>query len=102
MQRVRLRVFAFVIGLTLATVGVVSWAALPLWPVVGVAVAAAAVAVNTMTARLKHPTCWSCGSDVSGLPAGQYGVICQQCGSINQRLPLDDASDGESGPTIQA
>jgi rRNA maturation endonuclease Nob1 len=53
-------------------------------PVVGVAFAAAAMAVNSMTARLKHPICHGCGEVLGNAPAGSYGVVCPSCGSLSQ------------------
>lgn len=87
MHKVRLRVLAFMVGVGLAVFGAVSLASLPFWPVFGVAVAAVAVAVNRMTSRLTHPTCWGCGADITGQPPGEYGVMCAACGSLNQDVP---------------
>lgn len=84
MSRIRFRVLAFVVGLTLTAIGLISWAALPAIPVIGVAFAAAAVAVNHMTARLKQPVCHGCGQPLGDSPSGQYGVICRGCGSLTQ------------------
>lgn len=83
LHTMRLRVLGVVIGLALATIGVLSWMALPVLPVVGFAVAAAAVVVNSMTSRLSKPLCRGCGFDLSGEPAGQYGVVCTACGRID-------------------
>ena len=88
MQRIRLRVFALVLGLLLATIATLSLTTLPAWPVVGVAVAAAAFAVNTMVAklRLEQPVCLHCGQDLSQQTAGVYGVVCPTCGTIDASL----------------
>lgn len=86
LQRIRLRVFAVLVATVLAVVGAVSWAALPLWPVVGFAVATIAFAVNGMTSRLDQPVCWTCGEDVSKQSPGEYGVICPGCGSLNSHV----------------
>jgi len=83
MAKLRLRVLAFVLGLVLAVIGILSLWAVPVWSVLGVAVAAAAVAVNSMTAKLSHPTCYACGLDLSETVAGDYGVACPQCGAVN-------------------
>src|SRR3569832_2158509 len=99
MHKTRLRVLAFVVGLAFAAFGAVSLASLPAWPVVGVAVAAAWLVVNTVTARLTHPTCWGCGGDISGRPSGTYGGACPRCGSLNQGEPVvaeSAAADDES------
>ncbi|MBX3377359.1 MAG: hypothetical protein KF678_10205 [Phycisphaeraceae bacterium] len=85
-HRVRLRVFAVLVATVLAVVGAVSWAALPLWPVIGVAVATIAFAVNGMTSRLDQPVCWTCGADVSKQTAGEYGAICPECGTLNSHV----------------
>ena len=87
MHRIRLRVFAVLVATVLAVVGAVSWAALPLWPVLGFAVATIAFAVNGMTARLDQPMCWTCGADVSQQEPGEYGMICPECGSLNAQTP---------------
>jgi predicted RNA-binding Zn-ribbon protein involved in translation (DUF1610 family) len=84
MHKTRLRALAFVLGVALAAFGVISLASVPAWPVVGVAVAALAVGLNKMTARMVHPICWGCGGDLKGQAAGQYGVACPKCGSVNQ------------------
>ncbi len=85
MSRIRLRVLAFLLGLTLTVIGVLSLTALPALPVVGVAFAAAAMAVNSMTSRLKQPTCHGCGGVLrEDAPSGQYGVVCPGCGSLTQ------------------
>lgn len=84
MSRIRIRVLAFMVGLALTAIGLISWAALPAIPVIGVAFAAAAVAVNQMTSRLKEPVCHGCGQALGDSPSGQYGVICRNCGSFTQ------------------
>ncbi|MEX2217843.1 MAG: hypothetical protein WD749_03710 [Phycisphaerales bacterium] len=82
MQKVRLRVFALLVGAALAAIATASLTALPVWPLVGVAVAAVALGVSKMTSRLKQPTCWGCGGDLSREPAGSYGQVCPKCGTI--------------------
>ncbi|HZW08923.1 MAG TPA: hypothetical protein VFF69_03390 [Phycisphaerales bacterium] len=84
MSRIRLRVLAFLLGIVLTAIGVLSLTALPALPVVGVAFAAAAMAVNSMTARLKHPTCHGCGEVLRDTASGEYGVVCPSCGSLSQ------------------
>lgn len=80
-------------------VAIASWAALPAWPVVGVAVAVVVAAVSTMTSRLAVPTCWGCGTDLATIEPGEHGFICPDCGSINQthaassECPFDDLTD---------
>ena len=82
MQKMRLRVLALLVGTALAAVATASFTTMPVWPVVGVAVAAAAWGVSKITSRLKQPTCWGCGGDLSREPAGSYGKICPGCGTI--------------------
>ncbi|MFM9996350.1 MAG: hypothetical protein ACKVU4_11180 [Phycisphaerales bacterium] len=85
MHRLRLRAFALLVALTLAAIGIASAAALPVWPALGFAVAAVALVVNRMASRLDHPTCLSCGSNLSGQPTGVHGTICPGCGAVNDR-----------------
>jgi hypothetical protein len=82
MHKVRLRVLALLLGTALASIATAALTTIPVWPVVGFAVAAAAYGVNKITARLRQPTCWGCGKDLSREPAGSYGQICPKCGSI--------------------
>ncbi len=84
MSKIRLRVLAFLLGLVFTAIGIVSLTTIPAWPIVGVAVAAAAVAVNTMTSKLKVPICHGCGKPLGDAPSGQYGVICPSCGFLTQ------------------
>lgn len=82
---IRRRVLAMSLGVSIAAVATISLLSLPVWPVVGVAVATIAWAVNSMTARLTPNTCWGCGTAIAqSAPAGEYGVICHLCGTINQ------------------
>lgn len=85
MHRLRLRAFALLVAMTLAAIGIASVAALPVWPALGFAVAAVALVVNRMASRLDHPTCLSCGSDLSGQPRGVHGTFCPGCGAVNER-----------------
>lgn len=97
MSRIRLRLLAFLLGIALTAIGVLSLTALPALPVVGVAFAAVAVAVNSMTLRLKQPTCHGCGEVLGDAPSGGYGVVCPSCGSLTQpggqALAFDDEDD---------
>lgn len=95
-QRIRLKFFAALLATTLAVIGAVSWAALPLWPVVGVAVATIALVFNGMTSRLNEPVCWTCGEDLSRMQSGEYGSICPGCGALNSTPNSDD--DGMQPP----
>lgn len=89
LHRIRLRVLGLLVAVGLAVLAAVSWASLPVWPVVGVAFAAVALVVNNMTTRLNQPTCWGCGADLSGHQAGEYGRICPSCGSVTPGGPDD-------------
>ncbi len=84
LHRIRLKLLAFLAALVLAGVAVTSMTTVPVWGVVGVAVAAVAVFVNTVGSRLSAPTCLGCGHDLSGEHAGAHGVVCPGCGSVNQ------------------
>lgn len=85
-HRLRLRALAWLVGIVLLGVAVVSWAAVPAWPVVGVAVAVVVAAMSSMTSRLGEPMCWSCGQDLAQVEPGEHGFVCPGCGSINQTL----------------
>ncbi|TVQ32648.1 MAG: hypothetical protein EA376_04605 [Phycisphaeraceae bacterium] len=99
-----MRLLALVIGVPLATVGVISlspsWAALPL---VGVAVYAFTVSVNKVSHRLAQPSCWTCGHDLAAQPTGEYGVACPDCGSLNQHLAKRELHvDDDDSPNLNA
>ncbi|MDX2146873.1 MAG: hypothetical protein SFZ23_05065 [Planctomycetota bacterium] len=83
-EKIRLKVFAIVLGVVLAGVAVISFSAWPFWPVIGAAVAAFAVAVNTVGNRLSTNTCLGCGENLNGRPAGEYGVVCPCCGTLSE------------------
>jgi len=85
-KRLRLRVLALVGGLVLAVCAIASVTTLPVWGLIGVAFAAAAFTVNTMTSRLSQPTCWGCGETLDGVPAGEHGLACPHCGSLTPKL----------------
>jgi hypothetical protein len=95
MSRIRLRALALVLGIALFALGAISLTAIPAWPVVGVAVACAAVVVNRIAARLDHPICLACGHDIAGQPAGEHGVACSNCGAVNQGP--DSPAGGDTG-----
>lgn len=84
-HRLRLRALALVVAAALVVVGIVSVAAVPVWPAIGMAVAAVALVVNRIGARLDDPRCLACGTDVSKEPRGQYGVICPKCGGLSDQ-----------------
>ncbi len=88
LNRIRLRVVVFVIGIPLAAFGAISlgpaWMALPLF---GVAVAAMTMTVNKATQRLGQHACLTCGHELGALPAHDNGIICPSCGALNQHKP---------------
>ena len=92
LHKLRLRVFA-IIG-AVSIIAVVGFS-LPLWAVLGAVVTTLVFTVNTMAAKLDQATCLGCGEDLTKEPAGDYGVVCPACGSIN--LPLTEAV--EPNPT---
>lgn len=91
LERIRLRAFAWVLGLTLAAVGVIIFAAQPILPVVGVTIAAFAFVVRAASGKIGETACRGCGTDLSGHASGAYGIACPACGTLNQVLPPDDA-----------
>ncbi|MEN0021088.1 MAG: hypothetical protein AAF747_09425 [Planctomycetota bacterium] len=92
LSRLRFRVFAFLIGVTLTAVAMLSWFAWPAAVVVTGAITAAAVCVNTMTAKLRQHRCHGCGTNIEGTAAGTYGVVCPSCGAINSDRRLASMS----------
>ncbi|MCK6476948.1 MAG: hypothetical protein L6Q35_08970 [Phycisphaerales bacterium] len=86
-HRIRLKALAWLVAIILAAVGAISFFAIPAIPALSVAVAVIAVALNQIGHRLTQPTCYGCGGDLSGRPPGQYGVVCSECGTINQVAP---------------
>lgn len=85
----RLRVFAVMVAIILAAIGVITWAALPVVPVLGVALITVAAVVNQMTARLDYAVCFQCGGDLDAQKPGVYGVICPGCGAVNEAVPRE-------------
>jgi hypothetical protein len=85
MNILRRRALWVVVGAGLTVLGVLSLTAVPAWPVVGVAVAAAAIVLNSLTARLQATTCLGCGGDLAGQPNSPHGRMCPTCGTINEK-----------------
>ncbi|MCC6661332.1 MAG: hypothetical protein IT437_10645 [Phycisphaerales bacterium] len=85
-HKLRLRAFALLVAGTLAAIGIASMAALPVWPVLGVAVAVVTLVVNRAASRLDSPTCLSCGASLAAQSRGEHGIICPGCGSISDTL----------------
>lgn len=86
MQRLRLKVLAMIGGLILAVVALATVTTVPVWGLIGVAVAAVAVTVNTLTARMSQQTCWGCGQSLLGEPTGEHGQVCPHCGTMTPKL----------------
>lgn len=82
-QRVKLRALAWGFAIVLAAFATIAFAGVPTWPVIGMAVAAAAVSVTKLTTKLLKPTCYDCGHDLAGEPIGMQGIACPKCGSVN-------------------
>jgi len=65
-------------------------------PLVGVAIAAVTMTVNK-TSKISAQRCWTCGTSLRDEPAGEQGVVCPSCGSLNQfnprHLALGDAPE---------
>jgi hypothetical protein len=82
--RVRVKTFSLVAGIALAAAAVIMWTGAAWVPVVGVAVVAAVVAVNRVGHRLTQPICYNCGQNLSGIAAGEHGILCPACGALHQ------------------
>ncbi len=90
LQKLRLRVFAVLVALTFAVIGVVGILSVPVLPAIGVALVAAYSMVNSMTTKLAAVTCSGCGSDLSSSSSNTYGITCKNCGTTT--LPYNYAS----------
>lgn len=86
LHKLRLRAFAVLVASVFGALAVVGWLSVPVLPALGVAIVTAAAVVNTMASRLAMPTCAGCGTDLTKTPAGTHGVICHDCGTINQHF----------------
>ncbi len=90
--RLRLKALAWIVGISLATIGAITVASLPWVPLVGAAVAAVAVSVTKTAGKLmKSSACLNCGTDLTDEPPTAYGIACPRCGSISQ--PRDGKND---------
>lgn len=97
LNRIRLRVIVFVIGIPLAAVGAISLS--PAWltlPLVGMAFAAVTMSVSKLTSRIAQDTCLTCGGNLVGQPQSENGVICPHCGALNLHLAHDDDDESDS------
>ncbi len=86
----RIRAFFWVLGIALCTAAAIVFTSISWIPVIGVAVAAAAVSLNKVASRLSKPTCMGCGNDLSDQKLGNWGTVCHKCGSIHQPRPAKD------------
>ncbi len=84
--RLRLRVLAVLLAAILAAIGLVTWLAVPAWPVIGVTLVTVAAVVNSMTTKLSQHVCRHCGTTLQAQRPGVYGVICDSCGSVNETV----------------
>ena len=95
----RLRAFIWVLGIALCTFAAVTFGAISWIPAVGVAVAAAAMSLNKLAARLSRPTCMGCGHDLSGQVLATWGRVCPECGALEMPRPKGlPAGSGETAP----
>ena len=94
----RLRALIWVVGIALATTAAILLTSASWVPVVGVAIAAAAVSINKVAAKLSKPVCWGCGHDLTGVPVGEHGGLCPNCGSVHQPRPRRAAADAAIDP----
>lgn len=97
-ERIRLRALAWLVALGLAAIGAVMFAATPVWPVVGVTIAAAAFVVRAASGKIGEAACRGCGKDLQGHASGAYGIACPDCGTLNQVLPPDESEVPEAVP----
>lgn len=91
MLKLRLRVFALLVALTILVFGVVGMLSVGVVPAVGAALAIAVTVVNSMTSRLDTMTCAGCGSSIDALPAGTHGIACKGCGTVNHPFQTSEA-----------
>jgi hypothetical protein len=57
--------------------------------------------VSKIGQRLIEPTCWTCGHDLKAEPGTEHGVVCPECGSLNQSFFLalrGPAPDADTAP----
>lgn len=81
-QGLKLKALAWLAAIILASIATIAVAGVSWVPVVGFALAAAAVSVSKLTVRLAGPVCLSCGHDLASEPASDQGITCPACGSI--------------------
>ncbi|MBX3385087.1 MAG: hypothetical protein KF768_00790 [Phycisphaeraceae bacterium] len=86
LRRIKLRALGALLCAVLLVFTLTAFS-LPMWPVIGVTVAAVAVTMHKMTHRLAGQACLSCGKDLTGEPIGLHGVICPECGAVAHPSP---------------
>ena len=88
-----LRVLALMVAACLTVFALISLAAAPAWPVIGVTVAAMALVWKSSIApRIVKPSCLHCGASLKGQPTGEYGAICRDCGGLNHPMTTQDST----------
>jgi predicted RNA-binding Zn-ribbon protein involved in translation (DUF1610 family) len=97
LSRVRVRAAVFTLVIAGAAWAVVAFSALAWLPVVGVAMAAVVVGVNTFADRLTRPMCLSCGHELTGQALGPHGCVCPSCGALHMPRPEDVRNDRLAG-----
>lgn len=111
-SKVRLKAVLWTIGIVGMTFAAIALTSIAWVPVVGVAAAAMVVSIHNVTAKLKTPVCWECGTDLKREPVMAYGIRCPECGTLNEPVrvgPRDEEiaqmaenADDASGHSDQA
>lgn len=91
--KIRTRALWVVVCLCVTALGLIAWTTLPAWPVVGAAVAAVALVLNSLTAKIDAPICLNCGTDLSSEPICSHGRMCRSCGAINERVGVAERDE---------
>lgn len=100
MHTIRRRALWIVVVAGALVLGLIFTTTIPAWPVVGVAVAAVALAINGVAARLETTSCLACGADLADQPVGIRGRLCPKCGAINERGIADPEQRAEAGGDV--
>lgn len=91
--KIRARALWVVVCLGVMALGLIAWTTLPAWPVVGAAVTAVALVLNSITSKIDAPICLDCGADLSDEPVCSHGRICKSCGAINERVGVAERDE---------
>lgn len=97
MHTIRRRALWIVVVAGAVVLGLIFTTTIPAWPVLGVAVAAVAFAINGVAARLETTSCLACGADLADQPVGIRGRLCPKCGAINERGIADPEQRADAG-----